>query len=222
MKTWRRPSPLMKALLISCFIHGLFAVALLGQLYPITVSPETTELYEMDLTQPTPSETELPDDNVALTNQPDTTSGTPPSEFGQEPPREPQKSAVITPVPLPNPANLVRSNQPKPNTPVVTKRNIRTPTIIKTINPQYPAATVQEKQPFKLTLMVEISESGQPSVVTVIASSGSKELDDAAMLAIKQWVFSPAIDLTTGKPVLFLATIDLNYPVAKNNLSQLN
>ena len=213
MITWRKTSPLMKALLISCFIHGLFAVAMLGQSDPTTVSPETTELYEMDLTQPTPSQAEVSTNNATdLTSVPDATS-----EPEKNPLGEPEKSAVSTPLPLPTPP-LIQPNQSKPNIPAVTKRNIRIPTVLKTVAPLYPEKAAREKQAFKITLMVEISESGQPSVVTVIQSSGTKELDDAAVAAIKQWVFSPAIDLTTGKPILFPTTIDQNYPFAKKNL----
>lgn len=211
MKTWRTTSPLMKAFLVSCLLHGLFAAVLLWQSDWTTSPPETTELYEMDLTQPTPSETELPANNAAdLTSEPDATN-----TVEKASPSEPPKSTVTPPSLSPAPAAMVRS---KPSAPVITKRNIRVPTVIKTVDPLYPEKAAQEKQPFKLTLVIEILDSGQPGVVAIVQSSGTADLDAAAVTALKQWVFSPAIDLATGKAVPFFATIDLNYPVAKDAL----
>ena len=208
MKIWHKTSPVIKALIISCLLHGLFAVLLFWQSDQITPEPERAELYEMDLTQPLSSETELPVNTESdLTSEPNPIAKTEKKSQGESP-----KPAITTPPQ--NQTALVRS---KPTAPVVIKRNIQIPTILKTVEPLYPTKIAQEKQPFKLTLMVEILDSGQPGMVAVAQSSGSSELDDAAIAAIKQCVFAPAIDLTAGKTVPFFATIDLTYPPLTNN-----
>jgi protein TonB len=213
MKIWRTASPLLKAILISCLIHALFAAVLIVQSDWTAAPPETTELYEMDLTQPAPpSQAELPANKATdLTSAPDTPAETTKPE--KPPQSEPPKSSVTTP-PTQTPAAMIR----KPIAAVVTKRNIQVPTVIKTVDPLYPEAAAREKQPFKLTLAVQILDSGQPGVIAIVQSSGTNDLDAAAVAALQQWVFSPAIDLTTGKAIPFFATIDMSYPSAKNTL----
>jgi len=206
MIMWSKISSLTKAMLISCLIHGLLLTLLFVQSSQVTPIPESAELYEMDLTQALPGESELPADaDNALVSEPDSLINAE-KEPSTKPLNDPQKS-LNTPNGSSNPAPALQ--QKKPIAPFNRRRNISDPILQKRLEPLYPSQLAQEKQPFKITVIIEVLPSGQTGVTAITQSSGAKELDAAAILAIKQWLFLPAMDLTTGQPVISYPTVDL-------------
>lgn len=58
--------------------------------------------------------------------------------------------------------------------------------------PHYPAAAKRRNVEGRVVLDVRVSEAGRPTHVSVINSSGSDLLDDAAFKAVSNWQFTPA------------------------------
>ena len=57
--------------------------------------------------------------------------------------------------------------------------------------PVYPAAARRLGQEGRVLLCVDVDARGRPTGITVKASSGFSLLDNAAVLAVQRWVFSP-------------------------------
>lgn len=64
--------------------------------------------------------------------------------------------------------------------------------------PKYPARALRNGEQGTVMVSAEISAEGLPSSVGVARSSGSRDLDRAAVDAVKQWRFRPA--LVDGRP----------------------
>jgi len=57
--------------------------------------------------------------------------------------------------------------------------------------PRYPPQAVREHHTGRVVLKVLIGVDGKPKDITVEKSSGHRELDRAAIAAVKTWVFNP-------------------------------
>jgi TonB family protein len=64
--------------------------------------------------------------------------------------------------------------------------------------PEYPSISRRKGERGTVTLLVEIRADGQVSAVSVNTSSGYKNLDEAALSAVRTWKYTPAT--TNGKP----------------------
>lgn len=65
--------------------------------------------------------------------------------------------------------------------------------------PEYPAAALRRGESGSVVVRVDVDATGYPNNVTVIQRSGSRDLDRAAMDAVRRWRFSPAV--SNGQPV---------------------
>jgi protein TonB len=65
--------------------------------------------------------------------------------------------------------------------------------------PKYPISALRHGEGGEVVLQVRIDEKGQPIDVDVARRSGSRDLDRAAMQAVREWRFKPAT--RNGKPV---------------------
>jgi len=68
--------------------------------------------------------------------------------------------------------------------------------------PTYPARALRNGEQGTVMVSAEISENGIPSTVEVARSSGSRQLDRAAVDAVRRWRFRPAMAdgrATTGR-----------------------
>lgn len=65
--------------------------------------------------------------------------------------------------------------------------------------PAYPAAAQRAGDQGTVLLQVEVGADGRPGEVSVVGRSGSRDLDRAAIEAVRGWTFEPAI--RDGKPV---------------------
>jgi len=58
--------------------------------------------------------------------------------------------------------------------------------------PAYPRRALLRGEQGMVLLLVSVSEVGRVSDVRVVRSSGSEALDEAALIAVRQWIFHPA------------------------------
>lgn len=56
--------------------------------------------------------------------------------------------------------------------------------------PKYPPQAIRQQQQGKVMLKVLVGADGTPEEITVEKSSGSRLLDQAAIAAVKTWVFN--------------------------------
>ncbi len=98
--------------------------------------------------------------------------------------------APIEEVPAIAPAESV----PAPATPGVALAPGDTPVPIpgQTPPPAYPPAALRRGDSGTVLVRVEVGADGVPTNVDVVSRSGSRDLDNAALDAVRQWRFSPA------------------------------
>lgn len=71
--------------------------------------------------------------------------------------------------------------------------------------PTYPPAALRKGETGTVMVRIQVDAQGNPGGVALIQRSGSRELDRAAMEAVRKWKFQPAID--DGQPVA--GTVDI-------------
>lgn len=79
--------------------------------------------------------------------------------------------------------------------------------------PGYPAAAQRQGWEGKVVLKVRVLANGSASSVEVVKSSGRKLLDEAAISAVKGWVFSPSKRGST--PIDGWATVPIEFKLAQ-------
>ena len=82
------------------------------------------------------------------------------------------------------------------------------PKVVHKIQPQYTQEAKAAKLAGKVRLSLEIDEEGNPTRIRVQQGLG-KGLDQQAVLAVRQWKFSPGT--ANGRPVRVSATIEINF-----------
>jgi protein TonB len=75
--------------------------------------------------------------------------------------------------------------------------------------PHYPAQAKRQREEGEVRLRVELDENGRVASVTVVSSSGSPRLDEAARRAIESWRCRPA--QRDGQPVRAVALQSLAF-----------
>jgi len=75
--------------------------------------------------------------------------------------------------------------------------------------PRYPPLAKRQREQGEVRLRVELDESGRIDRVTIVSSSGSSRLDEAARTAIESWRCRPAQH--DGKPVRAVAMQSLDF-----------
>src|ERR1700722_20135017 len=76
--------------------------------------------------------------------------------------------------------------------------NVVPPHVMQHVDAQYPASAVSERKHADVILTLTVDADGHVSSVTV-AQSGGEDLDEAAVVAARQWTFTPAT--RDGAPV---------------------
>lgn len=67
------------------------------------------------------------------------------------------------------------------------------------VKPEYPAVALRSRIEGSVVVGADVDENGNATNVTVVRSSRSRDLDRAAVAAVRDWTFEPAI--RGGKPV---------------------
>ena len=84
--------------------------------------------------------------------------------------------------------------------PVIPSR-LLPPHVLQRVEPTYPDIMRSQGQEGTTSIKLEVQTNGQPDNVWVNRSSGSPELDEAALQAVRHWRFVPAKDEATGTPM---------------------
>lgn len=77
------------------------------------------------------------------------------------------------------------------------------------ITPQYPVAALRAGESGSVVLRVAVGVAGMPGEIDFVRRSGSRELDNAARDAVRQWRFEPA--LRKGEPVASVIEIPIDF-----------
>ncbi|HOQ62073.1 MAG TPA: energy transducer TonB, partial [Vicinamibacterales bacterium] len=96
---------------------------------------------------------------------------------------------------------------PPPMAPVRVGGNIRPPTKIKNVNPVYPSIAQSARVQGVVIVEATIGPDGRVSDARVLRSIPL--LDQAALDAVRQWVFTPT--LLNGVPVPVIMTVTVNF-----------
>jgi protein TonB len=97
---------------------------------------------------------------------------------------------------------------PAPKAPVRVGGDIKPPTLAHRVEPIYPEPAVQARLHGVVILEAIVNREGRVIEVTVLRSAG-RLLDDAAITAVKQWVYRPLV--LNGTPEQFVLTVVLTF-----------
>jgi protein TonB len=106
----------------------------------------------------------------------------------ETPPLEDTIPEIEVPVDEPAPAAITAETSPAP--PVQETANM---TVSRRVEPVYPAGSRRDGEQGTGMYRVLVDEKGRPMSVEVLKSSGFPRLDEAAMTAIRKWMFKPAV-----------------------------
>jgi len=98
-------------------------------------------------------------------------------------------------VPVDEPAPNAISAQASDSPPVGETANMK---VNRRVDPVYPAGSRRDGEQGTGMFKVLVDEKGHPLDVQVLKSSGFPRLDNAALEAIRKWVFSPAMQNGQG------------------------
>lgn len=121
---------------------------------------------------------------------------TPATEDGEQP------RLVETAPPAPPP--VAPALPPRP-TPIATSQ----PQPVSMPAPTYPARALRNGEQGTVMVSAEISENGIPLAVEVARSSGSRQLDRAAVDAVRRWRFRPA--MADGRPAAGRVQVPISF-----------
>lgn len=129
--------------------------------------------------------------------QPDTARESAERPFVVETPRPPPPAA---------PAAPTVSDSPVPSTRATT---LPMPIAGQTPAPRYPRRALRRGEAGTVRVRVEVGADGRPAQVTVAQASGSRELDRAAVEAVRRWRFHPA--RRDGQPVSGTVIVPISF-----------
>ena len=111
---------------------------------------------------------------------------------GQGPDREvaetPDRAPEPEPAPLPPPP--VAPPAPAPPPPAIARSSIPRP--LDAPPPRYPSDALRRRQQGSVLLRVHVDARGNPGNIDIVAGSGSRSLDRAAIEAVGRWRFAPS------------------------------
>lgn len=117
---------------------------------------------------------------------------------------------------MPRPSQSPVSKPPASRETTTRERAAPTPTLpdraarpLTSSKPDYPAAARRAREQGTVVLEVEVGPDGQPDEVSVARHSGSRELDRAALQAVRDWSFEPAIH--NGKAVASSVRVPVDF-----------
>lgn len=117
------------------------------------------------------------------------------SEAAQDALRNPRPAPppVAAPAPTNAPAQgPVADSSPQDNAPAASLAPGSVPVAISRPAPRYPSDALRNGESGTVLVRIEVGADGEPTAVSVVARSGSRSLDRAAVQAAKRWRFRPA------------------------------
>lgn len=126
-----------------------------------------------------------------------------------EPPAqaEPRVAERAAPPPAP-PAPVAQAEPPPSATPAAVDRKPR-PIPGQTPPPEYPPRALRSGERGTVLVLAYIGPDGVPTSTSLAQSSGSRELDRAAMQAVRRWRFEPA--LAGGRPTVGQVIVPIDF-----------
>ncbi|KAB7769315.1 energy transducer TonB [Xanthomonas maliensis] len=177
------------------FVVGLLLFVL------VWASGRKDDFYKAAPTQPTTADAPSDDSLKPLPAPLPAQDGA--SDMPQAKPADETPTLVETPPPPPPAPAPLAEGAPAPGTaaPAAAGAGGDRPTPIQgqTPPPRYPAAALRRGDAGNVVVRVDVDASGAPGGVTLVQRSGSRELDRAAMEAVRRWRFHPA--QRDGRPV---------------------
>ncbi|MDU2066258.1 MAG: energy transducer TonB [Sporomusaceae bacterium] len=85
------------------------------------------------------------------------------------------------------------------------------PGVLERVLPRYPENLRRQGVEGTVILRIKIMTDGSPGDVTVSASSGHEELDEAAVAAVWRWRFTPSYDRGSGEPVVCTTSLPVRF-----------
>jgi len=113
----------------------------------------------------------------------------------------PPPSPTHTETPLPGAPGLSNSDPIIPPRPVAGMETNAAPI--------YPESARRRGEQGRVTLRVNVSDTGTPTEVDVQTTSGHPSLDEAAQTAVRRWRFIPAMQ--TGRPIAAVAEVPIRF-----------
>lgn len=175
----------LAALVIAGHLAVIYAVAMsLGIVeVPVVQAPIEAVFIDAQIDEPEPAKPEaLP----VARSQP--TVDVPPPEVPVI--EAPAEMAISVP-----PAPLVA--EPLASSAVVESTSLK---VTRRVDPVYPPASRRMDEQGAVRLRVMVDERGRPQEVQVAESSGFPRLDEAAVSAVRRWVFAPAVQDAVAVP----------------------
>ncbi len=85
----------------------------------------------------------------------------------------------------------------------------RDPSPLARVQPEYPAAALRTREEGTVLVRAEVDALGNPTNVDIAKRSGSRDLDRAAMAAVRKWKFEPA--MKGGKAVASTVQVPVDF-----------
>ncbi len=205
-----------KAIVLSIFLHAFLWTAGSYLAFHLQASPPVKEaVVEIDVTSEASS-----DDQPEVPQASPAPPATPLPEQASEPddplPPEAIRDELADTIPVPVPPLKIDQGATV-GTPVVMRSGGKhsgmgtPPVVLSRVDPVYPSGLPQPGVKVTVVLRMQILENGLPGNV-VVAVSGPKSLNDAAIAAVKKWRFQPAKD-HEGNPMICSTILAIPFEV---------
>jgi protein TonB len=122
-------------------------------------------------------------------------------------PRPGAQLPEVEPAPLPPMA----PPPPAPAPPPITESSIPRP--VDAPPPRYPNDALRRGQQGTVLLRVHVDAGGNPGDIDIVAGSGSRSLDRAAVEAVRHWRFAPAMQ--GGQPVAGTVQVPIDFTLQR-------
>jgi protein TonB len=116
---------------------------------------------------------------------------------------------VEAPRPPPAPAPTAASAPAAPRPAPSSATTLPMPIAGQTPAPRYPTRALRRGESGTVRVRVEVGPDGRPAQVTVAQASGSRDLDRAAVDAVRRWRFQPA--RRNGEPVTGTVIVPISF-----------
>ncbi|RMH94971.1 energy transducer TonB [Lysobacter pythonis] len=93
--------------------------------------------------------------------------------------------------------------------PIAARGVDRAPEPVSQPAPRYPAAALRSGTGGLVRVNVDVGPDGMPTSVSIASGSGSRDLDRAALDAVRRWRFNPAIE--DGQPSVGRVTVPIQF-----------
>lgn len=107
------------------------------------------------------------------------------------------------------PGDGVAGAPPAPVAATPRELSASSPVPIESPGPNYPARALRRGESGEVLLRIQVDARGVPATVEVASSSGSRDLDRAAVAAARRWRFRPA--MRDGSPVAGVVNVPITF-----------